>query len=76
MSLGVGLYIIPLAMIANPAIIGLSDNVPAALFAFTQIGLGLGLISYGLIGMKKIVFKVLFIAAGSLVIFGQVLLGY
>ena len=76
MSLGVGLYVIPLAMIANPAIIGLSANAPAALFAFAQIGLGLGLISYGLIGMKKFALKVLFIVAGSLVIFGRVIFGY
>ena len=40
MALGIGLYIIPLAMIANPALIRLEGNPLGALLAAVQIGLG------------------------------------
>jgi TRAP-type uncharacterized transport system fused permease subunit len=50
MSLGVGLYVIPLTMVANPSIIALATEPMAAVIALAQIGLGLGLISYALIG--------------------------
>lgn len=50
MALGVGLYVIPLAMIANDALIRLGTDPLAALFAFAVIGAGLSGISRGLIG--------------------------
>ncbi|WP_424970902.1 TRAP transporter permease [Dinoroseobacter sp. S76] len=50
MALGVGLYVIPLAMIANEALIQLSTAPFAALLAMGMVGLGLGGISRGLIG--------------------------
>lgn len=49
MALGVGLYLIPLGMIANPALIDLVGAPLSALFAFAKVGVGLGLVSYGLI---------------------------
>ncbi|MAU94875.1 MAG: TRAP transporter permease DctM/Q [Fulvimarina sp.] len=50
MRLGVGLYVIPLAMISKPAIIHLADRPFGACVAFVQIAAGLWLLSLGLIG--------------------------
>ncbi|TFF23328.1 TRAP transporter fused permease subunit [Jiella endophytica] len=49
MRLGVGLYVIPLAMIFNPSIIHLADRPLAAFAAFLQIAIGLWCLSFGLI---------------------------
>ncbi|GLQ04836.1 TRAP transporter permease [Sneathiella chinensis] len=49
MALGIGLYIIPLALIANPALIGLDADPMAALMAFAKIALSLSAISFGVI---------------------------
>ncbi|MFD2207546.1 TRAP transporter permease [Kiloniella antarctica] len=69
MSLGVGLYIIPLGMIANPDILALSSSPVLAMLAFVQIGLGLSCISYGLIAARSILPKVGIIGLGLVVIF-------
>ncbi|WP_417429462.1 TRAP transporter permease [Kiloniella sp.] len=69
MALGVGLYIIPLGMIANPDILSLSDTPFKALLAFLQIGLGLTCISYGLIAVKSAIAKLSLIVAGTACIF-------
>jgi TRAP-type uncharacterized transport system fused permease subunit len=69
MALGIGLYIIPLAMIANPAVIALIETPLFALLAAVKIGIGLGLISYGVIGFTKPLQKVVAIGAGLLVVF-------
>ena len=50
MALGLGLYIIPLAMIANPDLIRLRTDPIGALGAFFLVGLGLSCLSYALIG--------------------------
>lgn len=50
MRLGVGLYVIPLAMISKPSIIHLADRPFGACVAFVQIAAGLWLLSLGLIG--------------------------
>lgn len=71
MALGIGLYIIPLGMIANPALIQLNTNTIAALLAFFQMAAGLALISYGLIGFKNYFYKVLLLLLGLFVIFGH-----
>ncbi|MEM9635107.1 MAG: TRAP transporter fused permease subunit [Pseudomonadota bacterium] len=69
MALGIGLYIIPLAMIANPAVIELSGAPVAALLAAVKIGVGLGMISYGVIGFKKPLAKLLSIGLGAAIVF-------
>ncbi len=53
MALGLGLYLIPLGMIAQPALIGLAATPGAALLAAGRIGLGLALVSTGLIGRRR-----------------------
>ncbi|MBK0326715.1 TRAP transporter fused permease subunit [Rhodobacteraceae bacterium F11138] len=52
MALGVGLYVIPLGMIANPDILRLAQAPSDAMFAFARLALGLALISFGLIALR------------------------
>jgi hypothetical protein len=58
MALGIGLYLVPLAMIANPALIGLSGEPWAALGAFVKVALGLGAVSMGVIAPLRPVRRV------------------
>ncbi|MDF2372729.1 MAG: TRAP transporter fused permease subunit [Rhizobiaceae bacterium] len=74
MALGVGLYIIPLAMIANPSIIALGKDPLPALIALCQISVGLGLISHGLIASRNAGMKALLVLLGSGVVFGPALI--
>ncbi|KIN71039.1 TRAP transporter permease [Sulfitobacter guttiformis] len=69
MALGIGLYIIPLGMIANPDMLRLAEAPVAALIAMIRVAVGLTLVSYGLIGARKIVPTVLMVLAGLLVVF-------
>ena len=66
MALGIGLYLIPLAMIRKPELIALADSPGSAIVAFLQVGAGLGLISYGVIAhplkWKRLAFLILGIA--------------
>ena len=71
MALGIGLYIIPLGMIANPALIQLNTNIFAALFAFLQMAVGLAFISYGLISFSNYFYKIGLLLIGLLIIFGH-----
>ena len=52
MKLGFGLYLIPLAFIANPGLLQTLSHPWMAAFAFVKIGLGLFLVSQGIIGGK------------------------
>ena len=52
MKLGLGLYLIPLAFIANPALLQTITHPFMATLAFLKIGLGLWLLSQGIIGGK------------------------
>ena len=49
MSLGLGLYLIPLAMVANPDLIALESAPTAAIAAFVKVAVGLGLVSAGVV---------------------------
>ncbi len=73
MALGIGLYIIPLAMIANPSLIRLSSEPLWAAFAMLRVGFGLGCLSYGLIGRSHAVWRTGAILVGTTVIFGKLL---
>lgn len=73
MALGIGLYIIPLAMIANPSLIRISSEPLWAAFAMLRVGFGLGCLSYGLIGRKHAVWRTGAILVGTTVIFGKLL---
>ncbi|AHD03619.1 TRAP transporter permease [Leisingera methylohalidivorans] len=54
MSLGVGLYLIPLGMVANPGILNLAHDPLNALIALLRMGVGLTLVSAGLIGARRL----------------------
>ncbi|WP_300056456.1 TRAP transporter fused permease subunit [uncultured Roseobacter sp.] len=69
MALGVGLYVIPLGMIANPDLIRLADDPAMSMVAFLRVALGLGLISYGLIAMRAALTTLALCAVGLCVIF-------
>lgn len=69
MALGVGLYLIPLAMVANPSLIGLFTEPLQALAVFIKIGIGLAAISYGLIAPKTAIIRGGLILIGGLCLF-------
>jgi len=73
MSLGIGLYVIPLAMIANPDILRLEQTVSGSLVSFVQVACGLGLLSLGIIGKYSLPIRLPMLAAGFLIIFAFVL---
>ena len=68
MSLGIGLYIIPIAMIINPQLIRLDETPLSALAAFFQVGAGLVFISHGVIARRGFCSKTVFIFIGLLLI--------
>jgi len=64
MALGIGLYLIPLGMIANPDLIELSKDPLAALAATLKIGVALAAISFGLIAPKSAWMRIVLLLAG------------
>ena len=72
MALGVGLYLIPLGMIANPDIIRLAETPVPAIIAMLRVALGLALVSYGLISARKAIKTTLMVGAGLVVIFSGI----
>ena len=76
MALGVGLYIVPLGMIANPALLRLIDEPLPALLAFAQMTLGLGLLSHGLIAHARPWRRIASSGAGLLVIFARLVIAH
>lgn len=54
MSLGIGLYFIPLAMIANKSIIELNSTFILSILAFVKIAIGLTLLSYSIISKHNV----------------------
>jgi len=73
MALGVGLYIIPLGMIANPDLIALGTAPLAAIVAFVQVAAGLALVSFGLIAVRGVLRRIILIGPGLGLIFIRVL---
>ena len=70
MRLGIGLYVVPLAFIANPALIHPDTAALGALAAFAKIALGLWLISRALIPAGEgVTLRVVALAAGLGAIF-------
>ena len=69
MALGVGLYVIPLGMIANPDVIGLAEAPVAALVAFGRVAIGLTLLSAGLIGARRPLPTAVLCTSGIAVVF-------
>jgi TRAP-type uncharacterized transport system fused permease subunit len=72
MALGVGLYLIPLGMIATPDIIRLAETPVPAIIAMLRVAVGLALVSYGLISARKAIKTTLLVGAGLAVIFSGI----
>ena len=64
MSLGVGLYLVPMGMVAQADIIHLLDKPFDATLAFIQLALSLAAISYGLISAVSLLPRFLLLAEG------------
>jgi TRAP transporter 4TM/12TM fusion protein len=69
MALGIGLYIIPLAMVANPDVIRLAYDPFAAVFDTLRVALGLAAISYGVIARRAAWLRLVLVIVGAAVIF-------
>lgn len=70
MRLGIGLYLVPLAFVANPALVHPGDGLVWAVLAFAKTGVGLWLISRGLIGGNlSVLWRPICILLGILLIF-------
>lgn len=71
MSLGIGLYLIPLGMIARPDLIRLTDAPVSALLSAGLVGGGCVVMSYALISLRNPVYTAVGLAAGLAMIFVQ-----
>ena len=75
MALGLGLYVIPLAMVANPALLAPATDPAGAAVAFAQMAAGLWLISRGVIGRGAPIARAAGVTAGTVLIFARPMLG-
>ena len=64
MSLGVGLYLVPLAMVARPDLLALAQAPGAAALATLVVAAGLALLSWGLMARGRPALRALAAAAG------------
>jgi len=69
MRLGIGLYLVPLAFIANPALIQLGTNPALAILAMIKIGGGLWLLSISVIADRPVLQRIAAGVIGLVVIF-------
>ncbi len=72
MALGIGLYLVPLAIIALPDLLNLKTAPLSALVSFVQTGLGLGLVSFGVISPKHFIIKTVLCLSGLLLLFSGI----
>lgn len=75
MALGVGLYVIPLGIVANPEIIQLKDSSFAAGGAFALMALGLACLSFGIIAKFNSALRIFLVAIGLGLVFFRVVPG-
>lgn len=64
MALGIGLYLIPLGMIANPGLIGFASAPVLAVAIALKIGAALAVISFGIIAPVRPWMRVVLLATG------------
>ena len=69
MALGIGLYIVPLAMVANPALIGLAESPWIALATGGQVAVGLSLVAHAVAAPWPAMRRLALLVAGGAVIF-------
>ena len=73
MRLGLGLYVVPLAMIANPELLDLATTPGAGLAAFALVAGGLAALSLGLVAPWPVWRRVVLIALGFALALGRAL---
>ncbi|MDF1726544.1 MAG: TRAP transporter fused permease subunit [Sulfitobacter sp.] len=73
MALGVGLYVIPLAMIVHVGLIRVGTDPVLALSSLIQVGAGLACISFALIGRNTVLWRVALGLAGLVFVFVPVM---
>lgn len=69
MALGIGLYIVPLAMVANASLIDLANDPFLAIAAGLKVAVGLTAISFGLISPRPVWVRVGLAIVGAVMIF-------
>jgi len=69
MRLGLGLYLVPLAFVANPALVELKAAPMLAVLAMTKVGAGLWLLSISLIADRPVWQRLVAAALGVAVLF-------
>jgi TRAP transporter 4TM/12TM fusion protein len=69
MALGVGLYVIPFAMIANPSLILLAHAPVTALVIFVKLAIGLSALSYGIISRRQWRVRLTLVVLGLTLVF-------
>ena len=69
MALGVGLYVIPFAMIANPSLILLAHAPVSALVIFVKLAIGLSALSYGIISRRQWSVRLTLVVLGLTLVF-------
>ncbi|RCK43287.1 TRAP dicarboxylate transporter subunit DctM [Thalassospira profundimaris] len=69
MSLGVGLYLVPLAMVANPSLLLLGSQPLLALGVSLKVAVGLGAISFGIISPRIWPLRIALIGGGAAITF-------
>ncbi|MEN8246464.1 MAG: TRAP transporter fused permease subunit [Thermodesulfobacteriota bacterium] len=69
MRLGLGLYFVPLAFVANPGLIHLENQPLTAFLAFGKVALGLWLLSQSMISGVSLPMRIVQFVAGVLTIF-------
>ncbi len=72
MKLGVGLYLVPLGLVANPALIALKSEPFLALAAALKIGLGLGAVSWAATSRRGALLRLAVAVAGFALIVAPV----
>ena len=72
MVLGVGLYLIPLGMVANPALIAMVDHPGLALAAMAKVGVALAAVSFGAIAPGPAWRRALLVVLGLAVLFAPI----
>lgn len=69
MALGIGLYLIPLGMIANPSLIKLAETPVFSLLAAGKVAIALWCISHAIIAPKAWMIRTVLLLSGVLIMF-------
>ncbi|MEM6761634.1 MAG: TRAP transporter fused permease subunit [Pseudomonadota bacterium] len=64
MALGLGLYLVPLGMVASPDLLRLGEAPMAAILAFFKVGAGLVCVSWGIIARGRVALRIALVGAG------------